>query len=255
MNNKELIIDTTVGGLAALLSTINPVLGVASGALAPIVANAVKNMLPDVLGGRERERLEFVFTRSVEKIKALIGENRIPRNDEAYYNSTYLGIPKAQEILEGVLLKARDEFQSKKLECYSSFFANLCFDETISFEHANFLLNTLERLSYRQLCILSYLSDGKTILSSRWDALFKTGENKDLLRYFDLYSEYIDLYNARVIVQTTKIPGFSLGMSDTNISSLGLSIVRLADLDTIPKEDIEDTCRYFKAIDAIISRG
>ena len=101
------------------------------------------------------------------------------------------------------------------------------------------------------------------LISIRWkdysfkqmDALFKTGDNKDLLRYFDLYSEYIDLYNARVIVQTTKTPGFSLGMSDTNISSLGLSIVRLADLDTIPKEDVEKTSLIFKAIDAIISRG
>ena len=255
MDNKELFIDTTIGGLTALLGSVNPVLGVASGALAPIVANAAKNMLPEVLGERERNRLEFVFTRSVEKIKYLIGQNKMPRNDDAYYDSTYSGIPNAQEILEGVLLKAREEFQSKKLECYSSFFANLCFDETISFEHANFLLNTLERLSYRQLCILSYLSDGKTIPTSRWDAVFKTGQNKELLRYFDFYSEYIDLYNARMIVQTTKVPGFALGMSDTNISSLGRSIVRLADLASIRKEDVDSIGHILDAIEMIISRG
>ncbi len=85
--------------------------------------------------------------------------------------------------------------------------------------------------------------------------MFKTGNNKDLVRYFDLYSEYIDLYNARMIVQTTKVPGFALGMSDTNISSLGLSIVRLADLCSIPKEDVESIGHYLEAIEAIISRG
>lgn len=127
--------------------------------------------------------------------------------------------------------------------------------ETISFEHANFLLNTLERLSYRQLCILSYLSDGKTIPTSRWDAVFKTGQNKELLRYFDFYSEYIDLYNARMIVQTTKVPGFALGMSDTNISSLGRSIVRLADLASIRKEDVDSIGHILDAIEMIISRG
>lgn len=254
-DKKESIIDTAINSLVAIMSTAHPVLGVVGGTFAPVVANAAKSLLPKTIGDREKQRIEVVFTHSIEKIIALIEQGKMPRDDDSYYGATITGIPKAQEILEGVLLKAREEFQSKKLECYSSFFANLCFDESISFEHANFLLNTLERLSYRQLCILSYLSDGKAIPTSRWDAVFKTGNNKELQRYFDLYSEYIDLYNARMIVQTTKVPGFALGMSDTNISSLGLSIVSLADLASIPKEDVESIGHYLEAIEVIISRG
>lgn len=254
-DEREVLIDSAVSGLTALLGVSNPVLGVAGSALAPMIANAAKSMLPEVIGKHENKRLEVVFTRSIKKIQSLISQGKTPRDDESYYGNTYLGIPKAQELLEGVLLKAREEYQSKKLECYSSFFANLCFDETISFEHANFLLNMIERLSYRQLCILSYLSDGRTILTSRWDAVFKSTQNMDLGRYFDFYSEYIDLYNARMIVQTTNSPGFALGMSDTNISSLGLSIMRLLDLKDLPSEDIDSIGRYFSAIDAIINRG
>ncbi len=254
-DKRELLIDSAVGGLAAAMSATNPVLGIVGSAFAPTVASAAKSLLPKALGEREQQRVEHVFIRSIEKIRLMLDNGEMPRDDESYHGVTSMGIPKAQEILEGVLLKARDEFQSKKLEFYSSFFANLCFDESISFEHANFLLNALERLSYRQLCILSYLSDEKAIPTSRWDAVFKTGNNKELLRYFDLYSEYIDLYNARMIVQTTKVPGFALGMSDTNISSLGLSIVRLADLASIPKEDVESIGHYLEAIEAIISRG
>lgn len=256
MNDEiETIIDEAINSLAVIMGTSHPVLGVVGEIFAPVVAKAAKNLLPKTISEREQQRIEVVFTQSIEKIIVLIEQGKIPRDDDSYYGETITGIPKAQEILEGVLLKAREDFQSKKLACYSSFFANLCFDESISFEHANFLLNTLERLSYRQLCILSFLSDGKAIPTSRWDAVFKTGNNKDLVRYFDLYSEYIDLYNARMIVQTTKIPGFALGMSDTNISSLGLSIVRLADLCSIPKEDVESIGHYLEAIEAIISRG
>lgn len=252
---RELLIDSAVGGLAAAMSATNPVLGIVGNAFAPTVACAVKSLLPKALGEREQQRVETVFIHAIEKIKLMLDKGEMPRDDESYHGVTSMGIPKAQEILEGVLLKARDEFQSKKLECYSSFFANLCFDETISFEHANFLLNMIERLSYRQICILSYLSDGKTIATSRWDAVFKTDNNKELLRYFDLYSEFIDLYNARMIVQTTKVPGFALGMADTKISSLGQSIVRLGDLASIPEEDVANIGHYLEAIEAIISRG
>ena len=254
-NKKEILIDSAVSGLSALLSASNPVLGIAGCALAPMIANAAKSMLPQVMGERENKKLELVFTRTIEKINVLLTQGKTPRDDETYYGDTYLGIPKAQELLEGVLLKAREEYQSKKLECYSSFFANLCFDETISFEHANYLLNMIQKLSYRQLCILTFLSDGRTISTSRWDAVFKSVQNDALGRYFDFYSEYIDLYNGRMIVQTTNIPGFAVGMSDTNISSLGLSIVRLLDLKDIPSEDIENIGHYVSAIDSIINHG
>lgn len=252
---RELLIDSAVAGLAAAISVVDPILGIVGNAFAPTVANAAKNLLPKALGEREQQRVESVIIHSIDKIKKSLEQGKMLRDDDSYHGDTSLGIPKAQEVLEGVLLKARDEFQSKKLYCYSSFFANLCFDEKISFEHSNYLLNMLERLSYRQLCILSYLSDEKTIQTSSWDAMFKNVNNKNLIQYFDLYSEYINLYNARMIVQSTNIPGFALGMSDTKISSLGQSIVRLADLDQIPQEDVDSIDRYFKAIEVIISQS
>ena len=255
MGKNELLVDATLGGVSASLSLIHPLLGVASSTLAPIVKDAVISTTPEVMGNREKMRMDTVLSLSVEKIIDLISQGKVPRDDKAYYEDTSFGIPKAQEILEGVLLKAREEYQSKKLDCYSSFFANLCFDETISPEHADFLLNVLGRLSYRQLCILSYLSDNKSIPTNRWDPEFKGSKNNDLIRYFDFYSEYISLYNDRMIVQTTKIPGFALGMVDTNISSMGQSIVKLANLATIPKEDCESIGKVIIAINEIIRRN
>lgn len=153
-----------------------------------------------------------------------------------------------------ILLKSRDEFQSKKLVFYSNYFVNLCFDEKIDAEHSHYLLNLIDRLTYRQLVILKYLSDGKVVESNRWDALFKDPRNKELSRYYDFYSEYVDLYNIRLITQTTKNVGFALGMSETKISMLGMTFSNLLGLNDIFDKDVENVKQYFDAISAIINR-
>lgn len=195
--------------------------------------------------------MQIVARDSVEKIQQKLDQGLTLRDDDSYYSMTSLEIPKAQELFEGVLLQARDEYQSKKLPFYSSFFANLCFDETVSFSHANFLLQTIDRLSYRQLVILAFLSDEKQINSERWDAQFKVA-SAELSRYYDFYSEYTDLYNLRLITQCGTIPGFSLGMSKTKISSVGNRIVSLLNLNEVPEEDIIDIRETINAIYALI---
>ncbi len=252
-NTKSTLIDAGINGLAQSIGLIDPIAAIAGSAMAPILSKAVKMVLPKTLSEREDYRIQKVFKDIISKINKSLEEEKTFRNDEAYYSPTDTDIPNAQEILEGVLLKAREEYRNKKLTFYTNFFANLCFDETISFEHANFLLNMISKLSYRQLAILAYLSDGKLIPTGRWDASFKSGQPQRLLRYFDFYSEYIDLYNARLIIQSTTIPGFALGMSDTNISSLGTSIVELLELKDIPREDIENVGKHLDAIAAILN--
>lgn len=252
-NTKASLFDAGINAFAQSISLIHPIAGIAGVAMVPILSNAKEKMFPRNLSEREDNRIQMVFEGIVSKINDNLKKGLVPRDDESYYSPTDIGIPHAQEILEGVLLKAREEFRNKKLVFYTNFFANLCFDETISFEHANFLLNIISRLSFRQFAILAYISDGKSVATGKWDASFKSMKDSRLLRHFAFYSEYIDLYNARLIIQTTAIPGFALGMSDTNISSLGRSIVNLLELDNIPMQDIKDIGNHLNAIAAILS--
>ena len=127
MDKRERLIDSAVAGLAAAISVVDPILGIVGSAFAPTLADAAKNLLPKALGEREQQRVKSVFINSIEKIKNLLDQGKVLRDDKSYHGDTYLGIPKAQEVLEGVLLKARDEFQSKKLYCYSSFFCESMF--------------------------------------------------------------------------------------------------------------------------------
>ncbi|WP_299222291.1 hypothetical protein [uncultured Alistipes sp.] len=255
-NTQSALIDASINGLAQSIGLIHPIAGIAGSAMAPILSNAVEMILPKTLSRREEDRIQKVFKDIVSKINKYLEDGKTFRNDEAYYNPTDTDIPNAQEILEGVLLKVREEYQSKKLVLYRNFFANLCFDETISFEHANFLLHMISKLSYRQFAILAYISDGHSVPTAGWDASFKSRQTQELLRYFDFYSEYIDLYNARLIIQSTAIPGFALGMSDTNISSLGISVTNLLELNNIiPGEDKENVGKHFDAICALLNKN
>lgn len=61
----------------------------------------------------------------------------------------------AEEVGEGVLLAARDEFQQKKLKLYGELLASIAFERDISRAHANYLLRQLEELTYRQICLLT----------------------------------------------------------------------------------------------------
>ena len=253
MGTRENLIDSVVNLMTSAVSLADPVAGLIGDALSPIIASGAKSILPNSLSKREDMRVERVFKQVVQKIIINLKEGKIPRSDDMYY-ANEIDIPNAQEIFEGVLLKAREEHQAKKLNLYSNFFANLCFDETINLEHAHFLLSLIERLTYRQLVILAYLSDGKCIRTNKWDALFKVANASKLIRYYDFYSEYVDLYNIRIITQTNKNSGFALGMSETRISEMGIKVSTLLELKDIPREDVKNIQTYFDAIAEIIAR-
>jgi hypothetical protein len=254
MKGKGTFIDSGMNLLTATISVANPNAGIVLSALSPIIERGVKSIIPKSLSEREDVRVEAVFMQVVQKISDKLKQGRAPRADEIYY-ANEIEIPNAQEVFEGVLLKAREEHQAKKLSFYSNFFANLCFDETINMDHAHYLLGLIERLTYRQIVILAYLSDGKCIDTSRWDPSFKVSHTSELYRYYDFYSEYVDLYNVRLLTQAGKLPGFALGMSETKISDMGLSVSRLLELHEIPVDDLNKVQAYFDAIKAIIGKS
>ena len=254
LGEKDTFIDSGINLLVTSFSMASPTAGLVGAALSPIISSGVKSVLPKSLSERENKRVEIVFVQAVQKICNKLDHGVVPRSDEIYY-ANEVEIPNAQEVFEGVLLKAREEHQAKKLCFYSNFFANLCFDETINMDHAHYLLGLIERLTYRQLVVLAYLSDGKCIDTSRWDPSFKVAHTSELYKYYDFYSEYVDLYNVRLVTQAGKLPGFALGMSETKISDMGLSVSRLLELQEIPLCELNKVKAYFDAIKAIIDRS
>jgi len=77
------------------------------------------------------------------------------RNDGFFAGSGSDG----EEVAEGILLVAEREFESRKLPLHAELIASLAFD-VVDRATANLCVRLMERLSFRQLCLLAALSRG-----------------------------------------------------------------------------------------------
>lgn len=92
-------------------------------------------------------------------IDATIRSGATPRDDGFFDDGAGGERPDAEEILEGVLIKARDAYEEKKVPLLGTLYAWIAFHEEISSSYANQLLGLATRLTYRQLVILAVASD------------------------------------------------------------------------------------------------
>jgi hypothetical protein len=124
--------------------------------LAAVLASTLKEFGARSLSPREKTRVGAVASYFADRIWARLVSGDVPRSD-GFFVPTGNDRPPSEALLEGVLLQARDEFDEKKLRHLGSFFANLVFVEDVSPATAYLLLNRLDRLSYRQLALLSLI--------------------------------------------------------------------------------------------------
>ena len=104
---------------------------------------------------REQEKIGAVEAFSIHKIfkNIELGKKANPN----FLHDSDLEKP-VVDLYEGALLKAKNEFELKKLELIANIYANSLFDDTLNPEDANHFLTLTSNLSYRKLCILSYYS-------------------------------------------------------------------------------------------------
>lgn len=231
--NNQIVSETFAGTINVALSLLDPIGAMAGAFLSPVMKNLAEDFLNRTLSESEKQRVSNTFLLIVDKIKQNIDDGLLPRED--FFNGKECNHSHAKAILEGVLLKAKDEYEEKKLKYYSNFCANLCFDPSTSFERANMLLKLVERLSYRQLIIIGYISNIKELNTEKWDIVFK--EKQNLAQYYDLYSEVIDLYNCRLIQQANR--GLSMSLIACELSAIGKTLISLMELTTLPDSDIQ----------------
>lgn len=240
--------DTIASITSAIAGMVvaGPVGAIGGAAVGPTLSAGIKEFAQRLLSSNESKRIETTFLYAAEKIKTNIENGQRPRND-SFFTAQDGHRSSAQALLEGTLLKSRDEYEEKKLVYYSNFLANITFDGTVSFEEANTLLRLIEQLSYRQLAILAYLSNGTIVNMNNWDVAFK--DNAALKEYFDFYSEMTSLYNLRLLQQAGQ--GLKLGSAESRISTLGNTLSQLMELPSIAdieKDSIRNTINSIQTI-------
>lgn len=234
---KSSEIGGSVSGAAIGLAIAGPV-GAIGGAFAgPLIAQLFKKIGTEVseklLGNREEIRVGATFSMAYDKIQNDIQNGRTLRTDS--FNESTDGLRSgAAAILEGTLMKARNEYEEKKIKYYSNFLANINLDSSVSFEKGNTLLRIIEQLSYRQIVILSYIESVENIDTIQWLVSFKNKE--ELGEFQDFYSELMDLYNQQLL-QQTGTEGFSMMIVAMKISPFGSTLCNLINTTEIPKEE------------------
>lgn len=227
-------------GLASLAITSNisnlAIASIVDKTLQPVLSATIEEFKSRLLSVRENNRIDKVLKDAIDKITYRLEKGDIPRQDNEFWVEPSVGISDAKAILEGVLLKARDEYEEKKLPYYSNLIAQMVFDSSWNYQRLNAMIRMFEQLSYRQLQLMSLAQRKGEIHTPQWDVRFKKSSVSHA--YYDLYCEVVSLSNFALFQQAKD--GYMPGISDKQaLSPMGKSMAELMELSLIPQEELD----------------
>ncbi len=146
------------GALAGALGflAVGPVGGAGAAIAGILVERALVDFACRQLSQRERVRSGAAAAFALAGMKAKLDAGKSPR-DDGFFARKGERPSDAEELLEGVLQKAKNEHEERKIRCLGTFYSNVAFSPGVSSAEANHLLRVAEGLSYRQMCVLRLL--------------------------------------------------------------------------------------------------
>ncbi|MEZ7499603.1 hypothetical protein QO200_12750 [Flavobacterium sp. Arc3] len=236
------IIENGAGIIGSVSSTAlgflvaGPVGGFVGAAVSSPITSILKRLGSEVsdqiMAPREKTRVSATYLKSAIMIKERLDAGEEPRKD-GFFDFKDNDRPSAETVLEGMLQKAKNEHEEKKLEYYSAFLTNITFDDSIDFQKSITLIKIIDRLSYQQLCILSYISDLNQINFENWGKLFQDEEKAQT--HLDFYFEIAELFELSLLKQFNgKLLG---GFKNGELTQIGSKLFQLMNLNQIPETD------------------
>jgi hypothetical protein len=214
-----------------------PIGAAIGGAIGAAVQGAASDMADRELSCREAMRVGATMSYAIEFIRERIDAGDHPREDGFFQPDDSKRSP-AEEIFEGVLLKAKTDHEERKARFYGQLFTNVAFEPNCSRAEANHLLHLMDSLTFLQLCLVSLFSDperypqlptggydGKTLsldLVSTLAACFELSQN-GIIKLWKRGAE-----NGEVVLDPTDIRP-----SDMVLSPIGKRLFDLAGLHAI----------------------
>jgi hypothetical protein len=213
---------------------------IAGVALTRVLKRVGADLRQRLLGPREEIRLGAAAAFAGATIRQLLEEGHAPR-DDGFFEATDEDRPAAEEVLEGVLLKARDAHEERKVRLLGVLYAQIAFHPEISTAHANHLVELASRLTYRQLVLLAVADDEvnrprlrPTSYRGDADAVQRIGiEGQALLtETYDLYQQGLINGGGEAWISLTDVTPQAM-----RVQGSGAVLARLMALETIPAAD------------------
>jgi hypothetical protein len=210
----------------AAIGLIGGPAGAFGGAIAGVgAARAVKHIGSEirrrVLAPREEARVGGTLALIIVSIGDELQNGRVPRSD-GFFEAHGEDRAVAEELLEGVLLRARDAYEEKKVPLLGALYTSIAFDDRISPAHGNLLLQLASSLTYQQLVAMSVMLDSSQVFRLRQSPY--RGDQEALERLgFDgraLMTEIYDLFQRGLIADSSNDVWISV--ADVNPSTMRL---------------------------------
>ena len=206
--------------------------GAVSGAIVGTATSRALRVIGDFahrhLSARERVKIGAAFGFALERLKQRLECGETPRTD-GFFDEGILGRAPADEILEGAVQKCRVQFEERKCRLLAYIYANAAFDTRASAQDAVLMLELVDRLTYRQLCMVALAGRHNEfgVIPFR-DFTMQPGQSDPALRW-----EWSELYNRYwLVTDTDKVP---------TLTKMGGLLFSLAGLDSLDAGDIQGT--------------
>jgi len=260
------IVGTATGGAVSFVTggLAGATLG---GPLGVITSKVLSDIANRLLSTREETRVGATAWYALNKIKSRRASGDKPRTD-GFFKSKEKGRPDAEEIFEGVLLKAKNEHEEKKARILGNIFANIAFFPGFSVGEANHLLRIAENITYREMCILSLIKRKKEIpeIKLREDSYVDDIRDEKKLygrsQYGSISSETMSMLQeayeiSNLGLMVCKVKRDEVGEAywallgwadivpdDLELTEMGERYYQVMGLDDIPEQDVREAARY-----------
>ena len=239
-----------VGGALGFLAgdTLTAAVGAMAGG---VVTNVLTDVSDRVLSAREKMRVGATAAIAIEHIRKRVDQGEKLRQDGFFEKKSEPESGKsssqADEIFEGVLLKAKNDHEEKKIKHLGKLFANVAFDPWCSPAEANYLLRLAETMTYTQMVLLKIAHSPEAYRLR--NTAYQEGEQVPYKTVAVLES-ILEAHHKALIQFTDK--GHHLQINSINPSTISFGVVgkrffEMLSLREIPDADVEDIRRSLSA--------
>lgn len=151
------IASSATGSILGLL-TGGPIGAVLGGAVGAALDSVIDELAERELSRREKVRVGGTAAYAIDFVRERLKRGDVPRED-GFFVKGESGSSPAEEIFDGVLVKAKSDHEERKARFYGRLFANVAFDPECSRAEANYLLHLMDGLTFLQLALVSLFSN------------------------------------------------------------------------------------------------
>lgn len=217
------------------------VVGAAAGtATVETLTWSVKEFSSRILSHREQARCGAVVEFAAERFGALLNAGATPRGD-GFFDSPPKGRSAGRELIEGVLMTARRQYEERKIRHIGYLFARAATDESLDGALLNSCLSRAESLSWRQYVLLAAIHRRDRLpLSDMGDILDDAGSWTG----WGARQELHGLYESRYVwggyskTEVTELPYPNQAIADQREAHSAKIMHHLLDLDFIPDREV-----------------